>query len=111
MPHYVQKQFQWYGYKTTTKKQESSFPAPPICYGKSAQTVIEPNPSPVLTAKEQKIVQQVTGSFIYYARTVDPTILMGLNSIAGQQENPTEQTLKQLNYFLQYMATHPNANI
>ena len=84
MPHYVEKQLQQYGYKATTKKQDSPFPAPPIRYGKAAQTVIDPDPSPALTEKEHKFVQQVTGSFLYYGRAVDPTILMTLNSIVRQ---------------------------
>ena len=37
----------------------------------------------------KKYIQQVVGSFLYYARAVDLTILLYLNAIAAEQANPT----------------------
>jgi hypothetical protein len=39
------------------------------------------------------------------------TILMALSDIATQQAAPTENTKKQVNQFLDYMWTHPDARI
>ena len=40
---------------------------------------------------EKKYVQQVVGSFQYYARSVDLTIQQALNAIAEEHSNPTEK--------------------
>ena len=63
------------------------------------------------TTPENKFVQQVVGSFLYYARAVDPTILMALSDIATQQNKPTENTKKRVEQLLDYMATHPMTKI
>ena len=57
------------------------------------------------------MIQQVVGSFLYYARAVDLTILVALNDIATESANPTERTMQKVHQFLDYMATHPNAVI
>jgi hypothetical protein len=59
----------------------------------------------------KKHVQQIVGSFLYYARAVDPTILMALSEISSQQTAPTENTMKRVNHFLDYMWTHPDTVI
>ena len=56
-------------------------------------------------------MQQVVGSFLYYARAVDMTVLTALNAIASEQAAPTERTLERVHQFLDYMATHPDAVI
>ena len=48
--------------------------------------------SPLLDKHGKKKVQSVTGSMLYYARTVDPTILPAINEISSQQANPTDNT-------------------
>ncbi len=47
--------------------------------------------SPLLDEAGKKRVQQIVGSFLYYARAVDPTILMALSEISSQQSAPTEK--------------------
>lgn len=42
---------------------------------------------------------------------MDPNILMALNSISRKEAYPIEQTLKQLNHFLHYMARQPDTTI
>ena len=49
----------------------------------------------------------MVGSFLYYGRAVDPTILHVLITIAIEQANPTQQTLKKVTTFLNYMSTRP----
>ena len=51
------------------------------------------------------------GSFLYYGRATDITILTALSAIAGEQAKPTEKTLKRVKQFLDYMWTHPDARI
>ena len=65
--------------------------------------------SPKLAPPEDKTVNQVVGTFLYYARTVDPTMLVALNSISVEQANITEATAKSVTQMLNYAATYPEA--
>jgi hypothetical protein len=56
-------------------------------------------------------IQKVTGSVLYYARAVDPTLFMPLNDIAMEQTKATEKTQAATNQILDYLATHPDATI
>jgi hypothetical protein len=48
---------------------------------------------------------------LYYARAVDPTVLMPLNDIATEQTKATGKTQAATNKLLDYLATHPDATI
>ena len=39
-------------------------------------------------------VQKVVGSILYYARSVDSTPLVALNTLASEQAHATEKTIK-----------------
>jgi hypothetical protein len=67
--------------------------------------------TPPLTAKQCLTIQKVTGSVLYYARAVDPTVLMSLNDIATEQTKATEKIQAATNQLLDYLATHPDATI
>jgi hypothetical protein len=47
--------------------------------------------TPPLTAKQCLTIQKITGSVLYYARAVDPTVLMPLHDIAMEQTKATEK--------------------
>ncbi len=80
-------------------------------YGKDNQALTPGDTSPLLDAAGKRRIQQIVGSFLFYARAVDPTILMASSAIAAQQSAPTEETLAHVNQFLDYMWTHPDAKI
>jgi hypothetical protein len=48
---------------------------------------------------------------LYYAKAVDPTVLMPLNDIATEQTKATEKTQSATHQMLDYLATHPDATI
>jgi hypothetical protein len=79
-------------------------------YGAKTQYSIK-DETPPLTAKQCLTIQKVTGSVLYYARAVDPTVLMPLNDIATEQTKVTEKTQAAIDQFLDYLATHPDATI
>jgi len=56
-------------------------------------------------------VQEVIGVLLYYACTVDPTLLVALNTLALQQATATQATAKDIDQLLNYCATHPDATI
>jgi hypothetical protein len=48
---------------------------------------------------------------LYYARAVDPTVLMPLNDIATEKTKAMEKKQAATNQMLDYLATHPDAKI
>jgi hypothetical protein len=79
-------------------------------YGAKTQYTTK-DETPPLTAQQCLTIQKVTGSVLYYARAVDPTVLMPLNDIATEQTKATEKTQAATNKLLDYLATHPDAAI
>jgi hypothetical protein len=75
-------------------------------YGAKTQYATK-DETPHLTAKQCLTIQTVTGSVLYYARAVDPTVLMPLNDIATEQTKATEKTQAATNQLLDYLATRP----
>jgi hypothetical protein len=67
--------------------------------------------TPPLTAQQCLTIQKVKGSVLYYARAVDPSVLMPLNDIAMEQTKVTEKTQAATNQMLDYLATHLDATI
>jgi hypothetical protein len=67
-------------------------------YGAKTQYATQ-DETPPLTAKQCLNIQKVTGSVLYYARAVDPTVLMPLNEISTEQTKSTEKNKRQLTNF------------
>jgi hypothetical protein len=63
-------------------------------YGKDNQAPTPSDESPLLDKAGKKCVQQIVGTFLYYARAVGPTIVMALSDLSLQQSAPTENTMK-----------------
>jgi hypothetical protein len=111
MPQYVMKKMTCYAHPVPNKPQHCPYSPNPITYGKDNQAPTSANESPLLDDAGKKRIQQVVGSFLYYARAVNPTILMALSDIATQQSAPNENTKKQFDQYFDYMWTHPDATI
>jgi hypothetical protein len=88
-------------------------PAPYVAhvYGKQPQLTAPISLSPVLDAKRTKYIQEVIGVFLYYARAVDPTMFTTLKKLASRQASPTEELFNDVQHFLRYAASYPNAAI
>jgi len=111
MPKYVHKQLVRYEHKPPRRPQNCPYAPNPIQYGKNNQAPTPEDTSKLLDKADKKFIQQVVGSFLYYARAIDATILMALSEIAQQVSKPTENTMKRVKQFLDYMSTHPDAKI
>jgi hypothetical protein len=72
-------------------------------YGAKTQYTTK-DETPLLTAQQCLTI-------MYYARAVDPTVLMPLNDIATEQTKATGKTHAATNQLLDYLATHPDATI
>jgi hypothetical protein len=109
MPDYVPKvlaKFQHDHPKSAQHAHQWTQPA----YGQKVQ-YSNTDQSPLLNKKDTQRVQSVSGTFLYYARAVDPTILPALNEISNNQAQPTIVTGKACDLLLDYLATYPNAVI
>jgi hypothetical protein len=83
---------------------------PPI-NGAKTQFMNEATPSPALSDKDVNKLQQLTGTLLYYARAVDPTLIMPINVLASEQSNDTEVTAGKVIKLLNYCYTHPETKI
>jgi hypothetical protein len=74
-------------------------------YGAKTQYATK-DETPPLTTKQCLAIQKVTGSVLYYARAVDPTVLMPLNDIATEQTRATENPKPpQINCYIMWRLT------
>ena len=110
MPGYIKKVLQKYKHETSPRPQHSPYVITPKNYSKYAHAQLPPDESPKVSKGKIKRIQGVVGSILFYARSVDSTLLVGLNTISIQQTSATENTLKRTEELLDYAATHPDAN-
>ena len=80
-----------------------------INYGAKQQFAKEELDEPEVSKEDKKYVQQVLGTFLYYARAVDPTMLVALSAIASEQAKPTKTTMEKVDQFLDYAASQEEA--
>ncbi len=80
-------------------------------YGNAVQYAKDDDISRTLSKEEKKYIQQVIGTFVYYGRAVDSTMLTTLSSIASMQAEPTKETMNNTKLFLDYAASHQDAII
>jgi hypothetical protein len=83
---------------------------PPV-YGAKTQYVEIETTSPALSDKEVNKLQQLTGTLLYYARAVDPTLIMQINVLASEQSRATTHTVDKVIKLLNYCNTHPETKI
>jgi hypothetical protein len=110
MPTYIAKALHKFQHTPPTKPQDPPHDHTEPVYGQKVQLANKDN-SPSLNASGTKRVQEVSGTLLYYARTVDPTMLCALNEITMAQSAPTEATAQKCTHILDYAATHPVAKI
>jgi hypothetical protein len=81
----------------------------PVYGAKTQYATKDETPPPM--AQQCLTIQKVKGSFLYYARSIDPTVLMPLNGIATEQTKANEKTQAAMNQLFDYLATQPDATI
>ena len=69
-------------------------------YGATIHYAKNMDTSTKLGPEDTKFIQQVTGTFLYYARAVDATMLVALSAIASDQSGPTAKTMEKTLRFL-----------
>ena len=54
-------------------------------------------------------MQQVTGTYLYYAKAVYSTMLVAVSALASKQASPTENNMKKVMIFLDYTVSQEEA--
>jgi hypothetical protein len=110
MPGYIKAALHKYQHPAPARPEHSPPTWNPPMYGAKTQFVSDPTPSPVISDKDVNKLQ-LTGTLIYYARAVDPTLIMPINVLASEQSNATEVTADKVIKLLNYCNTHPETKI
>jgi hypothetical protein len=111
MPGYIKAALHKYQYPAPARPEHAQHIWNPPSYGAKTQFVNEPTPSPTLSDKKVNKLQQLTGTLLYYARAVDPTLIIPINVSASEQSNATEITADKVIKLLNYCNTHPETKI
>ena len=94
-----------------SKPQHCLYLPAPKQYGAKTKAPLPINILPTLSADKIKEIQHVISSILYYAHTVDITVLMALSSIAIKQSKGTTNTMQKSKQLLDYLATYPDATV
>ena len=88
MPGYVNKACIRFKHEKPTRKQDQPHQHTIHTYGAKIQFAKEADTSRPLDKEEKRYIQKVVGTFLYYGRAVDPTMLPALSAIASSQATP-----------------------
>ncbi len=111
MLDYVPEALARFQHKPPRTPQHQPYPHIKPTYDATAHYAKDVNNTPLLDKEGKKYIQEVIGTFLYYVRCIDSTMLTALGYLATQQANPTTNTKKLVHQFLDYAATHPDAII
>jgi hypothetical protein len=111
IPGYVERALKRFTHPTPVRREDAPHRWTRPDYGAKIQYAQEPDASPTLDKDAKRLVQEVIGVFLFYARAVDLTMLPALGTLAAQQSAPTKHTIQALTQFLNYAASHPDAII
>jgi hypothetical protein len=89
MPGYIKAELHKYQHAATNRLEHAPHTWNPPVYGAKKQYVKDENNSQALSAKDVNKQQQLTGTLLYYAREVDPTLIMTINVLASEQTKDT----------------------
>ena len=81
----------------------------PPNYDQKIEYAPQTNRAPLLNKQQMIFIQEVTGTFLYYARAINNMMLTALSAITTELSSPTATTLKNTNQFLDYAATNNKA--
>ena len=109
MPEYIPDALKRFKHTRPSRMQHSPHPHIPIIYGAKQQYAKDNDSAPEVSADDKLFVQQVLGTFLYYARAVDSTMLVALSAIASEQAAPTTATMDKVMQFLDYAASQDEA--
>ena len=111
MPNYVQHALHRLQHYLPTRLQHAPHCHNKLVYGQRIQFADSQDDTKefFLSASAKTLIQRIIGIFLYYGITLDLTMLVALGTLATQQSKPTESIWNNINWFLDYAASHPDA--
>jgi hypothetical protein len=77
---------------------------PPV-YSAKTRYIEETEDSPYLSPKDVSRLQQLCGTILYYARALNPNIVMSVNVLSSEQTRATAETADKIIKLLNYCTT------
>jgi hypothetical protein len=111
MPGYINTALHKYQHPVPARPKHAPHTWNPPIYGAKTQFLDDKITSPALSDKDVNKLQQLTGTLLYYARVVDPTLTMPINVLASEKSKATEVTADKVIKLLNYCNTHPETKI
>jgi hypothetical protein len=106
MPGYIAKVLRRFNIPSTARASTPAIYLPPS-YGNPTQTP-SVDSTATLSPAAVKTLQEQVGCLLYYARSVDPTILPAVTTISSLQSRPTVAVAAAMTRLLHYCAQYPN---
>jgi hypothetical protein len=110
MPGYIKVALHKYQHPAPAHPEHAPHTYNPPIYGAKTQFVTEATSSPTLSDKEINKLQQLTSILLYYARAVDPKLIMPINVLASEKSTATNVTADKVIKLLNYCNTHPETH-
>ena len=104
MPGYVKKLLEKFQHNNPPTPQLSPHKWNRPQFGTRIKLTTIPDSPPKLNKHGTKNVPSVVGSFLYYSRAIDSTLLVALNEIAAHQSSPTQYISSKCKQLLDYAA-------
>ena len=105
MPGYLSEALGRFKHICSKKREDQPYVHVVPNYGAKVQYAADADTSRLATKDEKTFIQQVVGTFLYYGRAVDGTMLTALSAIASEQASPTVTTLKKAQKFMEISTT------
>jgi hypothetical protein len=110
MPNYIAKAIRRFNIGDLTKKYNSPGRCNGKTYGAQVQTTEIDRTEPI-NEERRKVIQQIVGVILFYARAIDYTMLVEVNKLSSKQAKPTVQVEEDAVQILRYAATWPTASL
>ena len=112
IPRYVQQAINKFQYGIKSPNKATDAPQPYKATKKQGLPMTPPTDDGAkLSPQAIKHLQQIVGTFLFYSRALDPTMLTALSIITMEQTQGTQTTREKAEHFLTYAAKPPNATI
>jgi hypothetical protein len=111
MPGYIKADLRKYHHPAPTRPEHAPHQCNMPVYGAKTQYVEDKEDSPALSQKYINRLQHLGGTLLYYARAVDPTLILPVNVLASEQTRATADTANKIIKIFNYCTTHPEATL
>ena len=96
MPGYIERALHRFQHPTPTKPEHSPHPWQKPTFGAKTHFALLPDATAALDAADKRRVHEVLGTLLFYARTIDSTLLTAIGKLATEQSKGTQITMAKL---------------